>query len=575
MQDMVSVTLKEDDSVQRKIEKTALRLNKKFSKRRRVNEAKLLKPKSKVRKVFSIIIDTVLIGICVLCCMFGMSSFIFKMNRLPPTFAGYSFMQISSGSMIADGFDIGDAIVVKKVDTKTLNVGDNIAFYVYPTDYKTFNKDSATLVEKEETQHNHSMSFGQFFGVPSKEMSAAAKAHSRLVFHKITKIYQDEQGMYWFTTKGSSNALEDYWHVSERMVIGVYDNSAGAKVFSSILQLLSGSMGTIIVISIPILVLSAMFVAKCIKRVQIARLELDCIEEKRKITDEICVRNDIGFNMTKNDKYKILVQAPPEKREEYLALLWKDGSAPSSIHKYVIRKNLTLKPMEKMLELNRLCEKMHAAGVDPEEIAKHYLVKKSAIEKEQQRYKKIFKALRKKNQQEKDNKQRLEQTQTSQQDVEVKAVQEVQAAVEIQPAPSVAHEVKEEKVAPKKTAAKPAAKNTASSKAATAAKKTTKAAEPKAAAKKKTATKPATTKVADEKSAATKKVSTKAVAAKPAATKPAVTKTATTANKTTKTASAKTAAEKKVATKSATSKAKSTTTKTSAAKATKAAKTNK
>ncbi|MBQ8792806.1 MAG: hypothetical protein IJZ62_04260 [Clostridia bacterium] len=404
MQTNVNVVVKEDDSVQEKIRKTAVALDKKYSKKRKVNEKMLLKGQSKVARVFSIIIDAVLITMCIVCCLFGLSSFIFKLNNLPPSFAGYSFMQISSGSMVKAGFDIGDTIVVQKVDTKTLNLGDYIAFYVYTEDWEEYNYLATRDIsdEKETTVHSHSLSIGQFIGVPTEDIAEAGKARGRLVFHVITAIHEDENGMYWFRTKGASNATEDYWHVSERMVVGVYNDSAAANFMSGLLQMLSSNTMILIIIAVPLILMSIAFVFKMIKRVQLARLELDCIEEKRKITDEICVKNDIGFNMSKRDKYKILVQAPENKREEYLALLWKDGSAPNSIRKYVIRQKFRLKENEQRLELNRTCEQMREEGKSGEEIAKFYLEGKEKIEKEQQRYKRIFKSMRKKNQEEKE-----------------------------------------------------------------------------------------------------------------------------------------------------------------------------
>ena len=397
MQTNVNVLVKEDHSVEEKIKKTALALDKKYSKRRKINERMLRFGSSTAAKVFSVVIDVLLITMCTICCVFGLSSFIFKMNNLPPSFAGYSFMNVISPSMTAAGFNIGDTIVVQKVDTKTLNVGDHIAFYVYTKDYQEFYQLSPEEITdtKEVTPHSYALSVGQFFGVPSGEIAEAGKAKARLVFHTIVEIYEDQNGMYWFQTKGASNDSNDYWKVSERMVVGVYNDSPGAKFMTGLLELLSSNKMILIIIAIPLILMSISFVFKMIKRVQITKLELDCIEEKRKITDDICVKNNIGFNMAKSDKYKILVQAPEEEREHYLSLLWKDGSAPNSIHKYIIRKKFTLKENEKRLALHRQCEKMLAEGKGSEEIAKFYLKEQEKIEKEQLRYKKIFKKMRK------------------------------------------------------------------------------------------------------------------------------------------------------------------------------------
>lgn len=397
MAEMVNVLPTEDASVRLKIEKTAERLQEKYSTKRKVNEKKLLKDIPKWKRVLSVITDILLILVALVCCLFGVTSFLFKLKHIPPTFAGYSFMQIQTGSMVADGFDVHEAIVVRKVDTKTLNVGDNIAFFVYNKDYNKFKSSGAQLIEKEVTEHKYPMNANAFFGIPSADITAAAEANSSLVFHKIIRIYQDETGTYWFQTKGASVLREDNWQISERMVVGIYDGSPTAQTFSKVLQALSNNLVIMAIIAIPLVLMTISLVFKCIKQVQLAKLELDCVEEKRKITDEICVKNNIGFNMSKSSKYKVLAQASPNERLDYLSLLWKDGSAPTSIRKYVLRKYLTLKPMEKLLEVNRTCEKMYAEGKDGKVIAKYYLEEKEKIEQQQIRYKNLFKKLRNQN----------------------------------------------------------------------------------------------------------------------------------------------------------------------------------
>ena len=50
--------------------------------------------------------------------------------------------------MTKSGFYIGDNIVVRAVDTKTLKVGDKIAFYVYAASYRTFNVKNCEKIEE-------------------------------------------------------------------------------------------------------------------------------------------------------------------------------------------------------------------------------------------------------------------------------------------------------------------------------------------------------------------------------------------------------------------------------------------
>ena len=395
MQNYVNVVVKEDDSVQRKLQKTADKLHSKYNKKRKINEKYLLKKKTGWRRVVSIISNVILTILCVFCCMLVVSSILFRINKLTPSFAGYSFMRISSGSMVKSGFNIGDNIVVKSVDVDTLQVGDFIAFYVYQPDYSRFDDVNAKVITVEQTEHKSGLTLSKFFGIPNDTIKSAAKANSRLVFHSIVTVYEDENGERWFKTRGTSNPANDYYEVSERVIVGLHDDSGFANLVSWGLKALTNNMTIIFLLAIPVAFLGFSLVMDALKKVQLAKLELDCVEEKRFITDEICVKNDVGFNMDKKTKYKILAQAPPHKREEYVALLWRDGSAPASIRKYVIRKNFMLKPNEHMLEVNRKCEQMFKDGENPIKIAKYYSAEKEKVANDQKRYKEMFKKMRK------------------------------------------------------------------------------------------------------------------------------------------------------------------------------------
>ena len=312
MSEMFNFVITEDQSVEEKIQRTAEKLKEKYTTKRKVNEKKLLKPVPIWKKVISVVTDVLLILLCVLCCLFGVTSFYFKGKDLPPTFAGYSFMRVQTGSMRAAGFDPGDAIVVRRVDTKTLNVGDYIAFYVYGKEYNKFLDLESELIDKEVTKHRYPLDAKSFFGIPNDSIQSAANVGSSIVFHEIIRIYEDENGMLWFKTQGKSEESEDHWTIGENMVVGLYDGSVVAKGFSVLLQALTSSRAMVYIVGVPLVLISISFVLKCLKNVQLAKLELDCIEEKRKITDEICVKNNIGFNMSNQNKYKILAQATPE-----------------------------------------------------------------------------------------------------------------------------------------------------------------------------------------------------------------------------------------------------------------------
>lgn len=389
------VSTKEDFSVERKIKKVAKRLNSKYSKKRKVNE-KLLKEHTGVKKVFLVLLNIFFVVLIILASLLCISCIVSRVNGTVPTFAGYSLMRISSGSMEESGFDVGDNIVVKAVDVNTLRVGDNIAFYVYKDSYSTFNRETSTKLNLDNTKIKYDINFLNFFGFPSKEIKQAVKADSTIVFHQISAIYQDQNGQKWFETKGTSNVGVDNWMTNEAYVVGIHNNSAFAKGLVVLLNYLTKNTNFLLLVLIPFAIFTVLIIFSFAKDIQRAKLELDVVEEKRKLTDEICVKNGIGFSMDKKTKYKVLAQAGDDEKEKYISLLWKDGTAPTSIKKYYIRKKIFLSGMKKLLNLNRKCEKMLKDGEKAENVAKYYLYEKEKILQEQKTKETRIKNIRRK-----------------------------------------------------------------------------------------------------------------------------------------------------------------------------------
>ena len=393
MTNITNVVIKEDKDLNKILNKTAKQLNKKYEKKRKINEKLLKKELSKPKKILLTIVDIFLIIFCILSCIIGIKTCIFRLNKIPPSIAGYSIMSIATDSMQADGFKIGDSVVVRKINPKTLNIGDNIAFYVYNKDYNLFYSSSPELINKQTTKHDYRLNFTNFIGLPSNDIKDAINANSKLIFHQITKIYKDENGVYWFKTKGSTNPTEDSWHVSERMIYGVHSKSKTSAFLENFLNIMTNNLYMIIIVSIPLVLMLILLIIILAKRIQVIKLIQDCVEEKRKITDEICVKNEVGFNMDTKTKLKILAQSSNENRSEYIALLWQNGTTPSNIRKYIIRKQFLLKPIQKILILNRECEKMFAQAYNPKQIAKYYIEQKKKIQKQQAKYTKLLSKL--------------------------------------------------------------------------------------------------------------------------------------------------------------------------------------
>lgn len=390
----VNVIIKEDDSVDKQLKKTAKMLHKKYSKKRKINE-NLLKKKSPIEKVFSGIFDVfcvVLIALSVYMCYANISARVQKTN---PSIAGYTNMRIASGSMRNSGHEIGDVIMVRAVDPDTLKVGDKIAYYVSAINTARFLTSAHTEVDSSQIgETTYKNDIKTFLGIPTSDIKREAQKNSKQVFHHIIAIYEDSKGTRWFKTKGSSNPSADSWYISENTVIGIYDDSATAKTVATVLNTLASTYGLIICIVIPLVLMTIMVLPSCIKDVQRAMLELDVVEEKRKLTDEICVQNDVGYEMDYETKFKVLACAPDDQKMEYISLLWRDGTAPNNIKKYYLRKEINLQSIEKLRDVNRECERMFKDNVSMTKIAKYYQTERAKIEKEQEAYKKTLKELK-------------------------------------------------------------------------------------------------------------------------------------------------------------------------------------
>ncbi|MBE7076498.1 MAG: hypothetical protein E7374_01235 [Clostridiales bacterium] len=403
MNKYVNVIMKEDGSVDKVLQKTADKLRDKYTKKRKINEKILnFQRKNAFTKTVSIIFDIICVLMVAICAVLCFASINSRFQNIAPTFAGYSSLRVSSESMVASGFDVGDNIIVRSIDTDTLKVGDKIAFYRYPKSYNSFDLNTCIKVNSEEIKkHDYKTKPLQFIGMQSKSIRESAKANSKLIFHEIINVYEDDNGTRWFQTKGTSNNIADPEMVEEKVVLGIYDDSKTAKTISHLLGAISSNSGLITFILIPLGLMALIIVIELMKDIQVAKLECDVVEEKRKLTDEICVKNNIGFNMDKKTKLKVLATAPDDKKKEYIALLWKDGKAPESIKKYYIRRQVQLAPIVALRDVNRKCEEMYKNNVSMNKIAKYYRTERAKIEEKADQTRQKLKEMEKKKKQSK------------------------------------------------------------------------------------------------------------------------------------------------------------------------------
>ncbi|MBQ7453353.1 MAG: hypothetical protein IJS68_03755 [Clostridia bacterium] len=391
----VNVRVVNDKSVERAIKRNTKKLAKKYARKRsEVNEDWLDKENTPAFKVISVIVTIITLLITTICVVLCIGTIASSIHKTPAMFFGYSMMKVATGSMTAEtitidgtqypsGFAIGENIVIHSVDTKTLKVGDKIAFYAYSKNYVQYHN-----VAKEEiqvspnTQTKYKTSIGQFLGFHSQKIVDAAENKGLLTFHHITNIFQDENGKRWFKTQGSKNASKDTWYISEEMVVGIYTESSLGQFISTISNMMNTTMGFILILLVPVSLLIANLLHSVIKDLQLSLLVLDVVEEKRKLTDDICIKNGIGYRMDQKTKYKVLCQADEDEKLYYISLLWHNGSAPSAIKKYAIRKRYILEPTKRLLEINRECERLYNEGKSMRSISKYYTEQRNLIQQQ-------------------------------------------------------------------------------------------------------------------------------------------------------------------------------------------------
>ena len=145
------------------------------------------------------------------------------------SFFGMTFGKVQSGSMIASGYNIGDAVIIQKQED--YGMGDVLAYYNAPG---SFNKPFENL-----------------------DISAAS-----IVIHEVvgTKLIDGEK---YYLTKGSSNAVDDGFWIPTAFVIG--DTSLLTEGANSFLDFFFSSTGMISLIVIPCCITIALLLFDMIK----------------------------------------------------------------------------------------------------------------------------------------------------------------------------------------------------------------------------------------------------------------------------------------------------------------------
>lgn len=379
----VKVTRRENKDLARKL--------KKHRKIALLNDSKLLKLASPVRKFFSILLKIFTAFLLVFAGLFVYSIINARRNGVVPRFAGLSLEQVISGSMVASGLNKGDNVLVYKVDPHTLKVGDIVVFYQYSPDgskyspmYKTANTDGYGHVQ-------YSVTIDDFLGKIEPNHLVAARANSKLIIHHIISIQQDSTGKWWFTTHGSSNPSNQVEHFSEDYVIGYYNQSVISDIFGKTLNFITSFAGIMVIVGVPLVLLAFVVLSSVFNHIQLTLLEEEVINGERPVSDPVCVKNKIGRNLSKQDKFYLLARANEEERSELLPYLYEDGAVPNAINKYYHRKKLMMMPIYEIKSLQQKAQEQYNSGVPISKVMKEYAKDKEELLSKHENYRVMFK----------------------------------------------------------------------------------------------------------------------------------------------------------------------------------------
>ncbi len=258
------------------------------------------KKSSKFFNVVRIISNVIFIPIIIIVLFASIIMFSAKRNSEVPSLFGYSVVKILSSSMSKDletgeeqpQFAKGQFVVVKLVDTKTLQEGDVIAFYKYRKDLDP-NKSELPEVSESTTP---------IVGGARNDLQKRVAPYSEVIFHRIVAVSTplDENNEYYgknfFQTKGDANASADADWIMEDFVVGKYVSSN--SFVCGLFQFCSSTAGSVTLIIVPSLIVIAMLGTTIYKQAK------DLKEEKADDYGDAVVLKPLDDEADKKEKDK-------------------------------------------------------------------------------------------------------------------------------------------------------------------------------------------------------------------------------------------------------------------------------
>lgn len=273
--------------------------------------------KNKIWSIVSTVIYVVLLALLLLTLFMNLTK---KENEIS-SFLGYSFAVVQSGSMIDGGFEIGDMVIIKQVNTDSLRKDDIIVFYNYSDHSYQPNKndlvkitdiiDSPSYVEEDKDTTALNLHTKQ---------DAINSSGVKLIFHRIIDIYVDEYGMRFYETKGDSNGSADGLLVREDFICAKYLQSGNG--IQSVLNFITSPVGIAVVIILPILLTVILEVFVFGKEIKSNLIVEKLMTRKIRYGDVDTQKYKIADFLADEEKIYLYDISHIEDRENLAIILW-------------------------------------------------------------------------------------------------------------------------------------------------------------------------------------------------------------------------------------------------------------
>lgn len=161
-----------------------------------------------VKKGMQILLSVILWAVILLAALFAFTTLATKDTNQVASLAGFTPLSVSSDSM-KPTFQAGDLILIRKCDTAGLKEGDIVTFH--------------TIINNEYALNTH----------------------------RIVEI-QENSGVRSYVTKGDNNPITDLHMISDGDIVGKYVGHLPG--LGKVMDFLSGSVGFLVVIVLPLLI---------------------------------------------------------------------------------------------------------------------------------------------------------------------------------------------------------------------------------------------------------------------------------------------------------------------------------